>query len=80
MPLNFGRPSNLDRFSRPLAGESYTLSPAEIEEQRELNKRDIVFNFALDHRNLDAETIQDVLCHLDIDLDVIEDVLSGIHE
>lgn len=75
---------SLNRFSSPLDSERvnpYFMTQA-IEEQREANKKEIVFMFI---ENFYAETqelptvdlIQDIYCHLDLDDDMINHYLGA---
>lgn len=72
----------MDRFSSPLYSErvSPDLWAELIEEQRQSNKRDIVNSYLSTywnhHQELpEAETIQNLFCHADIDLDMIEELI-----
>lgn len=74
---------NLDRFSRPLDSERvnpYFLVDA-IEEQRYLNKRDIVSSFIENCWNEgefvpDAEMIQENFYKIDLDEDMINELIK----
>lgn len=74
--------NSLDRFSRSLEGERVSsLSFAEIMEQRELNKQDLVFSFIDRYvddcgRLPEAEDIQETFYKVGIDLDLIEKELN----
>lgn len=74
---------NLDRFSRPLASERvhpFFMQDA-IREQMELNKKNLVMDFISDYWEQyalvpDAETVQEILYHIDLDQDFINDVIK----
>jgi hypothetical protein len=76
-----GRSMNLDRFAMPLASEGFTLSPEAIEEQLNLSKRDIIYNYInsyLDTTNElpGVEDIQETFYKIDLYSSMIQDELN----
>lgn len=79
--------TTLDRFSQPLSRELSRLSLAEIDEQNELNKRDLVYNFVNKYyddtgRLPEVEDIQETFYHVELPDSLVQSELNnfkGVH-
>lgn len=74
--------NSLDRFSQPLGREFSRLSLAEIDEQNELNKRDIVSSYISRFyddtgRVPDTEDIQETFYHVELPDSLIRSELNN---
>lgn len=77
--------SNLDRFSRPLTSERFNPQAHQeaIEEQRYLNKRDMVSSCINDYvdeynRFPSLEMIMEHFEDIDLDYDLVQDALQSV--
>lgn len=77
--------NSLDRFSRPLASERFNPQAHQeaIEEQRYLNKRDMVSSCINDYvdeynRFPSLEMIMDHFEDIDLDYDLVQDALESV--
>jgi ribonuclease BN (tRNA processing enzyme) len=73
----------MNRFSYPLSSErvNHSFIAQAIEEQREANKKEIIFmfieNFYASHQEMPTlDLIQDIYCDLDLDDDMINHYLK----